>query len=323
MAKLNLDDRLNQIEDKISEKSFRENKGLGNEVGYYIFDYDPREEMYVRNHIAYLKDRINNGNKDFRIVEFDLFHLMVEILQEEGYLEAFFDLEKENGFFEMADSLVETLGLDETNELNLIISRILQEDLTDSVVFLTGVGKCHPIIASHNILNNLHQVLDSVPVVLFYPGEYSGQDLKLFGTMDSHNYYRAFAEVLRPRINQRFDEIWEKLRTSSDIAAIKNIKLESDTLKIKCLDEIDEYERAHQSAPEPPVAPVVPGKEPINPTPALTKVKTKRRKNVSISNVAGARTYSIETEQDIDKFLAEMKQKLMKELEEDTIITLS
>ena len=150
MAKLSLDDRLNQIEDKISDKSFRENKGLGNEVGYYIFDYDPREELYVRNHIAYLKDRINNGNKDFRIVEFDLFHLMVEILQEEGYLEAFFDLEKENGFFEMA---------------------------------------------SHNILNNLHQVLDSVPVVLFYPGEYSGQDLKLFGTMDSHNYYRAFRLV--------------------------------------------------------------------------------------------------------------------------------
>ena len=195
MAKLSLDDRLNQIEDKISEKSFRENKGLGNEVGYYIFDYDPREELYVRNHIAYLKDRINNGNKDFRIVEFDLFHLMVEILQEEGYLEELIKKEKENGFFEMADSLVETLGLDETNELNLIISRILQEDLTDSVVFLTGVGKCHPIIASHNILNNLHQVLDSVPVVLFYPGEYSGQDLKLFGTMDSHNYYRAFRLV--------------------------------------------------------------------------------------------------------------------------------
>ena len=134
---------------------------------------------------------------------------------------------------------------------------------------------------------------------------------------------KSFAEVLRPRINQRFDEIWEKLRTSSDIAAIKNIKLESDTLKIKCLDEIDEYERAHQPAPEPPVTPVVPGKEPISPTPAPTKVKTKRRKNVSISNVAGARTYSIETEQDIDKFLAEMKQKLMNELEEDTIITLS
>ena len=178
MARLSLEERLNRIEDKISEKSFRENKGLGNEVGYYVFDYDPRAELEVRNHIAYLKDRINNGNKDFKIIEFDLFHTMIQVLEEEGYLEAFFDLEKDNGFFDMADSLVETLGLDETNELNLIISKILQEDLTDSVIFLTGVGKCHPIIASHNILNNLHQVLDSVPVVMFYPGEYSGQDLK-------------------------------------------------------------------------------------------------------------------------------------------------
>lgn len=191
MAKA-LDERLNLIEDKISEKSFRENKGLGNEVGYYIFDYNPKEELFVRNHIQYLKEKINNSNKGFKVIEFDLFHLMIEVLQDEGYLEAFFELEKDNGFFEMADNLVETLGLDETNELNLIISKILAEDLTDSVVFLTGVGKCHPIIASHNILNNLHQVLDSVPVILFYPGEYSGQDLRLFNTLDTKNYYRAF-----------------------------------------------------------------------------------------------------------------------------------
>ena len=190
-----LDERLNLIEEKISEKSFRENKGLGNEVGYYIFDYNPREELFVRNHIQYIKDKINGANKGFKIIEFDLFHLMIEVLEEEGYLEAFFDLEKENGFFDMADNLVETLGLDETNELNLIITKIMQTDLTDSVVFLTGVGKCHPIIASHNILNNLHQVLDTVPVLMFYPGEYSGQDLKLFGTMDTHNYYRAFKLV--------------------------------------------------------------------------------------------------------------------------------
>lgn len=190
-----IDERLNMIEDKISEQSFRGNKGLGNEVGYYIFDYDPREELFVRNHIAYLKEKINHGNRGFRIVEFDLFHEMIEALKEEGYLEAFFELESDNGFFDMAETIVETLGLDHTDDLNLIISRIVQADLTDAVVFLTGVGKCHPIIASHNILNNLHQVLDTVPVILFYPGQYSGQDLKLFGTMDSKNYYRAFRLV--------------------------------------------------------------------------------------------------------------------------------
>ena len=48
MARLNLEERLNRIEDKISEKSFRENKGLGNEVGYYVFAYDPKAELEVR-----------------------------------------------------------------------------------------------------------------------------------------------------------------------------------------------------------------------------------------------------------------------------------
>ena len=187
-----IDERLNRIEDKISEKSFRENKGLGNEVGYYIFDYAPQEELFVREHIKYLKDKINNSNKGFRIVEVDLFHLLITILEEEGYLESFFELEEESGFHEMADAMVETLGLDETNELNLIITKIMNENLDDSVVFLTGVGKCFPIIRSHNILNNLHQVLDQVPVILFFPGQYSGQDLQLFNSLESNNYYRAF-----------------------------------------------------------------------------------------------------------------------------------
>lgn len=193
MRELSIDERLNQIEDKISEKSFRENKGLGNEVGYYVFDYSPKDEIIVRNHLKYLKDKINNGNKGFHIIEFDLFHVMIEILTEQEYLEDFFELEKENGFQDCAEGIVETLGLDETNELNLIISKILETDLTDSVVFLTGVGKCHPIIASHNILNNLHQVLDSVPVILFCPGEYSGQDISVLGK--KANYYRAFKLV--------------------------------------------------------------------------------------------------------------------------------
>lgn len=145
--------------------------------------------------------------------------------------------------------------------------------------------------------------------------------LKVKAVLDS----KPFAEVLRQKINQRFEEIFDKLRCSNDIAAIKNIKLESDTLKIKCLDEIDEYERTHQPKPAQVQTPTpdMPGDNPVTPPVTPTITKTKRRKNVSITNVAGARTYSIENEQDIDKFLSEMKQKLMNELEEDTIITLS
>ena len=42
------------------------------------------------------------------------------------------------------------------------------------------------------------------------------------------------------------EELLEKLKSSNEIAAVKNIKLESDTLKLRLLDEIEDYERSHQ-----------------------------------------------------------------------------
>ena len=142
---------------------------------------------------------------------------------------------------------------------------------------------------------------------------------------------KEFASVFRDKFINAFAELKQKLDTSHEIAAVKNIRLESDTLKLRCMDEIIEYEEAHRpkADPEPPVKPVTPplggdGVPPVKPvTTPPVQPKQKRRKNVSISNVAGARTYSIENEQDIDKFLAEMKRKLLQELEENTIITLS
>ena len=137
---------------------------------------------------------------------------------------------------------------------------------------------------------------------------------------------KEFASVFRDKFVNAFAELKNKLDTSHEIAAVKNIKLESDTLKLRCLDEISDYEMRHQPKPEPPkeVPPTEGGgSKTVKPEIPPVQIKAKRRKNVSISNVAGARTYSIENEQDIDRFLAEMKQKLLKELEPDTIITLS
>ena len=52
---LSLDKRLDKAEEMIKKPSFRENKGLGNEVGYYIFDYPAEKELYVRERIEYIK----------------------------------------------------------------------------------------------------------------------------------------------------------------------------------------------------------------------------------------------------------------------------
>lgn len=136
---------------------------------------------------------------------------------------------------------------------------------------------------------------------------------------------KEFAAVFRTKFAAWFEELKKKLDISNEIAAVKNIRLESDTLKLRCLDEISDYEIANQ--PNPVIAsaktPKTDGGE-TAPTPVQPAApKVKKRKNISISNVTGVRTYSIETEQDIDQFLESMKQRLMKELEQDTIITLS
>jgi hypothetical protein len=62
-------------------------------------------------------------------------------------------------------------------------------------VFLIGVGKCYPLLRSHKILNNLHQSVLKAPVVLFFPGTYTEQELILFNEIKDDNYYRAFKLV--------------------------------------------------------------------------------------------------------------------------------
>lgn len=189
-----IDERLNRIESIIKKDSFRKNKGLGNEVGYYIFDYDPKYELKVRQYIEYLKNKINhNPNSSFKILEFDLYNIIITILREKGYLDKSFEFEKKKGRNFTKKAINNLLKL--SSESNLIVNYIKENTSKNSIVFITGVGKSYPLLRSHNVLNNLHQVLDEVPVVMFFPGEYSGNDLILFGTIHDNNYYRAFPLV--------------------------------------------------------------------------------------------------------------------------------
>ena len=191
MEVLSIDEKLSRIESIIKQPSFLENKGLSNEVGYYIFDYDPEYEMKVREEIKHLKEKINsNPNYSFKIYEFDLYEIIIEIIEEEGYLDMVFEFEEEEGIPYVQKAITGLLELN--SDSNLIVNYIKERTTDNCVLFVTGVGKAYPIIRSHNILNNLHQQIDNVPVILFFPGKYSGRDLVLFNTLEGTNYYRAF-----------------------------------------------------------------------------------------------------------------------------------
>lgn len=187
---MNIYERLDRILPKIQDKRFRENKGLGNEIGYYIFDYNPSDELVVRNHIKFLKDKINSNEYGFKINEFDLYEIILDILEEKGYGTKKFEMEKEKGTEYMINAIKKTLRLTLNNDL--VVEYISSRVEKDDIVFITGVGKSWPIIRSHTVLNTLHSVIENVPLIMFFPGTYDGLELKLFDDIKDDNYYRAF-----------------------------------------------------------------------------------------------------------------------------------
>lgn len=188
-----LEERLALAESKMRQPKFRQNKGLGNEVGYYVFDYAPEDELAVRQWVDYIRRKYDDRPEGFRVLVFDLYDIMIDILQEKGFLEKCYEFEQKRGFDRIVRAVGNTLRI--TASDSLMLSYIRDRKEPDSILLLTGVGKCYPILRSHTILNNLHQVIDDVPVVMFYPGKYSGQDLLLFGEIKDDNYYRAFKLV--------------------------------------------------------------------------------------------------------------------------------
>lgn len=185
--------RLDAIIPKITDKSFRENKGLGNEIGYYIFDYEPKYELLVREHTEFIKQKINDEHSDINIKEFDLYEIMLEILDGKGYLHKNIEMEEKKGSEYVFNATKKALRLTLKNDM--IVEYIVNRVQTNDVVFITGVGKAWPIIRSHTVLNNLHKAIDQIPVVMFFPGEYDGLELVLFDEIKDDNYYRAFQLV--------------------------------------------------------------------------------------------------------------------------------
>lgn len=188
-----LEERLDKAEAMIKKPSFRKNKGLGNEVGYYIFDYPPEQELLVRERVEYIRKKNEQSDDEYRVVVFDLYEIIIEILKEKGYLEKCYEFEKKRGFDRITKAVGNMLRI--TAKDSLIVNYIRERTPEKAIVFLVGIGKCYPILRSHTVLNNLHQVIDNVPVVMFYPGKYDGQELILFGEIKDDNYYRAFKLV--------------------------------------------------------------------------------------------------------------------------------
>ena len=191
MADLNK--RLDEMEAAIKKPSFRTSSGRANEVNYWIFDYPPERELEVRERIEYMKKKNSKGTDDFELVVFDLYDIIIDYLEEKNFMDKCFQFEQKKGLDRITKAVNNSMKINDDD--SFIVQYIKDHTPENAVVFLTGVGKCYPILRSHKVLNNLHQAFVRVPVVMFFPGTYNEQELILFNEIKDDNYYRAFKLV--------------------------------------------------------------------------------------------------------------------------------
>ncbi len=184
-------DRLNQILPRIKSQELITNSGLGNEIGFYIFDYPPEEELTLRNMLDSILNQLAKQRPDLKVAKVNLFELVIDILKSRNLLDRALKMQKEKGDEELRKALKGPLHEEKVAKAFVEKANPDQYD----IILMTGVGTVWPLLRSHTLLNNLHPLMKGTPLIVFYPGYYDGQSLSLFGKLKDNNYYRAFRLV--------------------------------------------------------------------------------------------------------------------------------
>ena len=186
-----LHDRLNAIPEILLSDDFLQQKGLGGDLSFWIFDYAPEDELQVREYTEFLLNMIETKHSKLKVVNINLLHNMVDYLGDRKLLDRAIELQKKKGDDALMKALSGPLHMDKFVPFLLKHNNIDDND----IIFISGVGSVWPLLRVHNLLNSLHADLGHKPLILFYPGEYTGQTLTLFNRIPNKNYYRAFKLV--------------------------------------------------------------------------------------------------------------------------------
>lgn len=188
---LQLQERLNQIPTKILSDEFLKSQGLGNEIGFWIFDYAPEDELQVRDYISFLRDMLDKKHSHLRVAHINLLQTLKNYLDERNFTSKAIHMQQTKGDAALKKALSGPLHMDK------FAPWLVKEYNADThdMVLITGIGSVWPLLRAHELLNKLHSLLGHRPLVLFYPGHYTGQSMTLFGRISSNNYYRAFKLV--------------------------------------------------------------------------------------------------------------------------------
>ncbi len=187
-----LEDRLNKIIPKLTSPEFLKNQGLGNEIGFWIFDYPPEREMDMRSFLnGTIMPNLAKYQPAIKAVTVNLFDLVIGQLEDRNLLDKAIEMQTTQGDAKALESLRRVLKEDRLAEKLVADLDIANIDL----VILSGVGAVYPMLRTHTLLSALHPYMKDTPLIMMYPGKYDGYSLRLFNKLAEDHYYRAFRLV--------------------------------------------------------------------------------------------------------------------------------
>jgi hypothetical protein len=180
--------RLNELPGRLLADDVRLGKGLGNELGFFIFDYAAEYELEVRVQIPNILSKLKSLEPNFTVASLSMLDEIYGVLEDHELLERAIELELEQGIEEALDAVRNAAT---AQDVAARIVRLHPPEETN-LYLLHGVGAAYPLLRAHALLSNLHSSLRGRPLVLFFPGRFTGKRLVLFGRLQDDHYYRAF-----------------------------------------------------------------------------------------------------------------------------------
>lgn len=189
---LSLEERLNQILPRVTSRDFLESKGLGNEIGFWIFDYPPERELDVRDFVSgTVLPALGKQTPPLRTAAVNLLSLVTDLLEERKLLDKAIEMQTGKGDDSTLAALRSVLKEDKLAQKIATQFDVPNLDL----LIITGVGAVYPMLRTHTLLSALHPIMGKTPLLMFFPGRYDGHSLRLFNTLAEDHYYRAFRLV--------------------------------------------------------------------------------------------------------------------------------
>lgn len=147
--------------------------------------------------------------------------------------------------------------------------------------------------------------------------------------LDELDPERPYAERIRKKVLEKFEELLKKVDETHDMATMNGIPAESNALVQNCLREISQAEESYQKS----IAPMTPAPSTDTEDSGSTKTPAAepskpvkpvvRTVPVTMRSLTKNKTYSIRSKDDVETFLNEMRKNLLEQLKDDTIIRLS